>query len=93
MRYVANDIANKVHAALEKVEWKSNIILDTRFRELELRWREIDDELKAWIQKTEANEGGLLKATDSPYAVCGKVKTAGSSHLASHRSRPSLTHR
>ncbi|MBI4624760.1 MAG: hypothetical protein HY736_16270 [Verrucomicrobia bacterium] len=54
MRYVANDVAAKVNAALAKVGWKDSAELAARFREPGLPWRAIDAELLAWAKETEA---------------------------------------
>lgn len=54
MREVADDVAGKVHAALEKIDsWQGRATLDARFRELELSWREVDGELLRWAVKVE----------------------------------------
>jgi hypothetical protein len=52
MQQVAEDVAAKVNAALGKVEWKGRAPLDARFRELQLAWRPIDQELDALLQMT-----------------------------------------
>jgi len=38
---VANDLAVRVHEALDKVTWKKTAVLDARFRELGIAWRGI----------------------------------------------------
>jgi len=63
MRKVAEDVAEKVSAALSKVEWKERAELDARFRELELAWRPIDPDLLAWAKdKTAHPAPGASKA-------------------------------
>src|SRR5205085_8082952 len=52
MRLVADDVARKVHAALEKLPYRDNITLDARYREPTLRWRHPTEEQLAWAKKT-----------------------------------------
>jgi hypothetical protein len=52
IRKVAEDVAAKVHAALENVEYKREITLDARYREATLNWRRPTDEQLAWSKKT-----------------------------------------
>ena len=52
MRYVAEDVAAKVHAALEKVQHKGDVTLDSRYRELPIAWRHPTDEQLDWAKKT-----------------------------------------
>jgi hypothetical protein len=54
MRFVANDVAEKVNAALAKVTWKDSAELAARFREPGIQWRTIDAELLAWAKEIEA---------------------------------------
>ncbi|MFN0018429.1 MAG: neutral/alkaline non-lysosomal ceramidase N-terminal domain-containing protein [Pirellulaceae bacterium] len=52
MRTVAEDVATKVHEALAKVEYKSKVTLDARYRELEVTWRKPTPEQAAWAKAT-----------------------------------------
>jgi hypothetical protein len=54
MRYVAEDVAQKVHAALAKVTWQDRAELAARFREPKISWRHIDADLLAWAKDTAA---------------------------------------
>jgi neutral ceramidase len=54
MRYVADDVAKKVHAALEKLSYSDRISLAARYREPALRWRHPTEEELAWAKRTEA---------------------------------------
>lgn len=54
MRHVADDVAHKVHAALEKLAYSNRISLAARYREPTLRWRHPTPEQLAWAKKTEA---------------------------------------
>jgi hypothetical protein len=65
MRFVANDVAQKVHAALAKVTWKDNAELGARFRELGIPWRTIDAGLLAWAKGIEA-QAPRLPSGDIP---------------------------
>ncbi len=53
MKYVANDIAEKVTGAVASFAWKSDITLDARYEELaNVKWREVPKELLDWGKKT-----------------------------------------
>ena len=52
MRIVAEDVATKVHEGLAKVEYKSQVTLDARYRELPLAWRRPTPEQSAWAKAT-----------------------------------------
>jgi hypothetical protein len=54
MRFVADDLASKVNAALAKVTWKDGAALGARFREAGIAWRTIDSELLTWAKQIEA---------------------------------------
>jgi neutral ceramidase len=74
MRYVAEDLADKIYTALDRLEWKQRAVLGARFRELAIKRREVDDALLAWVQQTEANESGVLKKTDLSTIYANRVK-------------------
>ena len=61
INYVANDLAEKVNAALANVTWKESAELAARFREPGIRWRTIDAELLQWARDTEARAPRLPK--------------------------------
>ena len=75
MQYVATDVAAKVNEALSKVSWQSAAPLAARYRELDVKWRTIPDELIAWAKETEAKapriQGGKA---DIPLAYAGRVQ-------------------
>jgi hypothetical protein len=75
MRYVAEDVAAKVNAAVAGLKWESSAPLDARYRELDVKWRTIPDELIAWAKETEAKapriQGGKA---DLPLAYAGRVQ-------------------
>ncbi len=75
MRYVAEDVAAKVNGALSNLQWQASAALDARYRELDVKWREIEPELIAWAKETEAKapriQGGKA---DLPLAYAGRVQ-------------------
>jgi hypothetical protein len=74
MRYVAEDVAAKVHAALAGVAWQSAAPLDTRYRELELAWRTIDADLQSWATEKLATPPASPTKADLPYIYAGRVQ-------------------
>jgi Neutral/alkaline non-lysosomal ceramidase, N-terminal len=54
MRYVAHDVAAKVHAAMGKLPYRDQVRLDALYREPTIRWRHPTDEQVAWAKKTVA---------------------------------------
>lgn len=74
MRYVAEDIAAKVNAALSKVTWQSSAPLAARYRELPISWRKIGPELIAWAKDTEAKTPRIQGKADLPLAYAGRVQ-------------------
>jgi hypothetical protein len=75
MRYVAEDVAAKVNAALQNLTWQGEAPLAAKYRELDVKWRSIPDELIAWAKETEAKapriQGGKA---DLPLAYAGRVQ-------------------
>jgi len=75
MRYVAEDVAAKVNAALAKLSWQNEASLAAKYRELDVKWRTVPDELIAWAKETEAKapriQGGKA---DLPLAYAGRVQ-------------------
>ena len=55
MRFVADDVADKLHAAMAKLEYKSEARLDARYREPTVAWRRPTDEQLAWAKTTLAS--------------------------------------
>lgn len=74
MRYVANDVANKVNEALSKVTWQSSAPLAASYRELGVKWRTIDPDLIAWAKETEARTPRIQGKVDLPFAYAGRVQ-------------------
>jgi hypothetical protein len=75
MRFVAEDLAAKVHGALDTVTWQPGATLGARYRELDIAWRHIPESLLAWAKETEAKhlpiEGG---GANLPLAYAGRVQ-------------------
>ena len=67
IRYVAGDIAAKVHAALAKVEYTSNVRLDARLREPTLKWRRPNADELAAAKKRYAEGVKVARGADLPY--------------------------
>ena len=74
MRNVANDVAAKVHAALGKVDWSGEASLAAEYRELDLEWRKVDDELMSWAQATDAKVPASLSKNDLSAIYADRVK-------------------
>ncbi len=75
MRHVAEDVAAKVNVALQKLTWQKEAPLAAKYRELDVKWRAIPEELIAWAKETEAKapriQGGKA---DLPLAYAGRVQ-------------------
>lgn len=74
MRFVAEDVAAKVNAALANLTWTDSAPLDARYRELGIAWRKIDADLIKWAQDTEANTPRIQGKADLPLAYAGRVQ-------------------
>lgn len=64
MKYVADDVAAKIHKALEKATYRSDVTLASRFRELAVETRRPDDALLAWAKKTLEEKPPVKGKTD-----------------------------
>jgi neutral ceramidase len=64
MRFVAHDVAAKVHAAMAKLEYRADARLDARYREPMLKWRHPTDEQLQWAAKTLAEQAKIPGKTD-----------------------------
>jgi len=67
MRYVAEDVATKVQAALDKLTYRSDLTLAARYREPVLAWRRPDEKLKAWAEEKIARGPADTGKTDLTY--------------------------
>ncbi|MDY0170024.1 MAG: neutral/alkaline non-lysosomal ceramidase N-terminal domain-containing protein [Thermoguttaceae bacterium] len=70
MRFVAHDLAAKVQAALEKVEYHDRLTLDARYRELMIATRRPSAEQMAWAKETLAKGG----KPDIPYVYAQRFE-------------------
>jgi hypothetical protein len=52
MRFVAEDVASKVHAALPTLNYQDSITLAARYREPVIAWRKPTPEQKTWAEST-----------------------------------------
>lgn len=52
IRFVAEDVAAKVYAAMAKLEYRDNISLAARYREPVIAWRRPTLEQKKWMEET-----------------------------------------
>lgn len=64
MRFVADDVAQKVHAALGKITYRDHVTLAARYREPELAVRKPDDAQRAWARRTLAERPEVAGKTD-----------------------------
>lgn len=74
MRYVAEDVANKVNGALANLTWTNEAPLAVRFRELDVAWRKIDEDLLKWAKETEANAPRIQGKASLPLAYASRVQ-------------------
>lgn len=54
-RYVANDVAAKVHGAMKDLTYRSDVTLDARYREPTLAWRHPTENQIAWAKEIQAD--------------------------------------
>jgi neutral ceramidase len=52
MRYVAADVAAKVHGRLSELTYRSDVRLDARYREAAIKWRKPTEEQLSWARTT-----------------------------------------
>jgi hypothetical protein len=67
MRYVAADVAAKVHKALAGVTYRSNLTLAARYREPTLFWRHPTPEQVQWAKETVAAGPKVQRGADLSY--------------------------
>ncbi len=74
MRFVAEDVAAKVHNALAKAEYRRDVALGTRYRELILARRRLTEEELAWAKETLAKpEPEDSSKTNLPRIYAGRA--------------------
>lgn len=74
MKFVADDLAEKVSATVAGLEWSKEATLDARLRVLDVKWRPIPDELLAWAKETEANAPRIGDKAVLPLSYAGRVQ-------------------
>lgn len=74
IRFVAEDVAKKVHAALATIEWRSEAPLAARLRELPIQWRTVDTPLLTWARETEQKTLQAGDKTSLPAVYAGRVQ-------------------
>ncbi len=73
MKYVAHDLAAKVHGALQSAQWQAQAPLAARYRELDVKWRTVEPALMDWPIATETAPENVLKKTDISVIYAGRV--------------------
>lgn len=76
MRFVADDVARKVHAATAKLEYRDSLTLATRYREPTIAWRRPNDEQKQWAADTIA--AGPKNKSDLSFIYAERVSRLAS---------------
>lgn len=71
IRFVAEDVAAKVYAAMAKLEYRDNISLAARYREPVIAWRRPNDEQKKWMTETLA--AGPKSKQDLSYIYAERI--------------------
>lgn len=71
IRFVAEDVAQKVHAAMAKLGFQDNISLAARYREPAIAWRHPNDEQKKWMTETLA--AGPKSKQDLSYIYAERI--------------------
>jgi hypothetical protein len=74
MRIVAEDVAAKVYAALDKVEYRDHVTLAASYRELELARREVTAEQLEWANKTLAERPLVPGKADLPTIYADRTR-------------------
>lgn len=64
MRFVAHDVARKVHEAMAKLEYQDRVTLDARYREPNIQWRKPTAEQLEWAKRTLENPAPSKGRTD-----------------------------
>lgn len=73
MRYVAQDVAAKVHAALAKLEYRDHVPLAARYREAEIGWRKPTEEQIAWAKAKMPEETSIGGRANLPRIYAERV--------------------
>jgi len=73
MRYVANDVAAKVHEALGQIEYRADIELAATYREPTVKWRTPSPALLAWAKEKVAEPESDSGRADLPRIYAGRA--------------------
>lgn len=73
MKYVADDVARKVHAALGKITYHDHMTLAARYRDLPIRTRRPTAEQVDWAKKLLADPPKGVTKTSLPYIYAGRA--------------------
>ncbi len=76
MRYVAHDVAQKVHASLPSLKYRDDITLAARYREPKLAWRRPTPEQQQWAEQTIAK--GAQSKQDLSFIYAERAMTLAS---------------
>lgn len=75
MRFVAEDLAAKVHVGLRDVKWSSAAVLGARELEPGVMWRRISEELLDWAKVLEPNPFRVVPTrSDLPTIYAGRIQ-------------------
>jgi len=82
MRMIAEDLANKVHAALAKAEYRGDVTLGARYREPVLARRQVTAEQLAWAKQKLAEAEAAPKSDKPPKADLPTIYAGRTKRLA-----------
>jgi hypothetical protein len=74
MRHVGRDVARKVHAAMQNLEYRSEITLSAAYREPVMAWRRPDAPMLEWADAT-ISKGSPAGKRDLPSIYARRVKS------------------
>ena len=74
MRYVAEDVAKRVHESLGSVAWQQQTTLAARYRELDVKWRTVEPALLDWTLETQTKPENIGKPNDIAVIYAGRVQ-------------------
>lgn len=74
MRYVAEDVAKKIHESLATVAWQEQTTLAAQYRELDVQWRTIEPALLDWTLDTQTKPENIGKPNDIAVIYAGRIQ-------------------
>ena len=77
IKYVAHDVAGKVHAALQGLKYNREVVLDARYRELPIGSRRPTPEQLEWAQKTLAAAPADREKWELPHFYADRTQHLG----------------